>query len=127
MPDASTHPAVANVYPRPTDVAVVNLPPGYTVHAYRAGTNKPAEYPNTDPDRPVVATIPGDRDLLGWGVVYASYGGLRGIRNGHHKRDRDVWHRAASMLAGGGVVYVEHEQQDWFGKQVWVAMRVRLA
>ena len=74
-----------------------------------------------------MAMLPGDRDLLGWGAPCSFYGGLAGIRNGHRKRDRAVWHEAAKAIRNGGVAYVELEHLDWYGRGEWFAVGVRIA
>jgi hypothetical protein len=103
----------------PSDVAVVNLPPGTTIRAVRESGER--EYRDTFGEAPVVASLYGEA----FGGAAICSGGLRGIRNGHHRRDRALWHEAARQVRGGGVVYVEHERQDWYGRQVWVAVRLR--
>jgi hypothetical protein len=117
---------VVDLYPRAADVAVMNLPGGTVAHIHRPGTHEGPFMGHRDPADPFIATVPGDRDLLGWGAMVCSYGSLRGIRNGHHRRDRAIWHAAARAVERGGVVYVEHEQQAPYSKTVWVAVRVRM-
>lgn len=119
---------VVNVWPRPADVAVIHLPPGCWAEVHAPGTKGDGrQFGWQDDETPLVATVPGDRRLLGWGVTQCLYSSLRGIGNGRHKRDRAIWHEAADAVKDGGVVYVEHEQRDWYGRQVWVAVRVRPA
>lgn len=116
-----------DVWPLPTDVAVVHLPGGGEIHVHQPGTSGEGRRIGCDPGEPLIATIPGDRRLLGWGVTQCLYGSLRGVRNGRHRRDRAIWHEAADAVRDGGVAYVEHERQDWYGKQIWVAVRVRIS
>ena len=117
---------LADICPRPADVAVVSLPAGTVIRVHRASAPALGEYrPAVDGALPVIAMIPGDRELLGWEVVFCQVSGLRGVRNGHHRRDRAVWHQAAGMIKNGGVVYVEHERRPWYGRMAWQAVRVR--
>jgi hypothetical protein len=117
------------VRPDRTEVAVLNFPPG-TVARVRTWDGKAGKWEYREiaaliTGSPLVAAVPGDRDGLGWGARYVFYGGLAGIRNGHHRRDRAIWHEAAKAVRSGGVAYVRHEQQDYYGKTIWVAVSVR--
>ena len=120
------------VTPERTEVAVVSFPGGAVVRVRqwlpKAGFwafNDYGDEQDPDDDWPLIAAIPGDKDHLGWGARYCGYGSLAGIRNGHHARDRAVWHAAAKAISKGGVAYVRHEQRDWFGRQLWVAVSIR--
>ena len=123
---------VVIVTPYWDEVAVINLPPGTTTrvrHWLPSGCWTFRDYGGNghpDDDFPHIATIPGDKDHIGWGSSYCGYGSLAGIRNGRHKRDRAVWHEAAKAISKGGVAYVGHEQRDWHGRQVWVAVSMRM-
>lgn len=115
---------------QPGDAAVMNLPEGTVVHVvFPDGTTRDYRgYADELPDdldcgpQPLVACV---WDRAFGAACFCVYLGLHGIRNGHHRRDRAVWHEAARMIRNGGVAYVEHEQQDWYGKPVWVAVRIR--
>lgn len=106
----------------PSDVAAVWLPRGSVIRAVRDSGVR--EYPDTDLQGWVAARVYGEA-FGGAAICTYPFLGLRGIRNGNHKRDRAVWHEAARMIEGGGVAIVGHERQEIYGRQVWVACRVR--
>ena len=117
-----------DLYPTPTEVAVFSLPAGTVVRVHHPDGVR--EYPDTladpdAPDHPFSATIPGDRETLGWGARIVAYWDVRRIATGHRKVDRKVWQETVKAIRRGGVVYVDHEQQDYYGKQVWVATGLR--
>jgi len=121
------HRPVTEIRLQAGDAAVVNLPAGTTIRViYPDGTTREDRTLMTgDPEcdsLPVIARI---WDRVFGGAWICTDLGLRGIRNGHHRRDRAVWHEAARVIRDGGVAYVEHEQRDWYGKPVWIAVRVR--
>jgi hypothetical protein len=111
---------VVELHIAPSDVAVVNLPGGTTIRAVReSGTT---DYAPWYDDLPLIARVYGEAFE---GVSIWTCGGLAGIRNGHFKRNRPAWHEAARQVARGGVAYIEHERQDYYGREVWQAARVR--
>ena len=127
MPDKVGEPmAVVDLYPTPTEVVVFRFPAGTVVRVHHP--SGPKEYKDahdgTDPvlgDLPFSATIPGDRETLGWGCTSVTYFDQRVIAHGRHRRDRHVWQAAVKAIRNGGAVYVQHEQQDYYGKLIWVA------
>ena len=99
---------------------MVNLPCGVTARVHRAN--------GTDDYRGDLATIfvaPGDVELLGWGASVVFYLDVRVVRNGRHRLDREVWQAAVKAAQRGGVVYVQHEQRDYYGKPRWTAVEIR--
>lgn len=121
----SAQQTVVEVHPAPLETAVVNLPPGTTVRLVRGSHEAYFADVFQDPEDPlpVVAEFPSPE--FGGAIVVRYAGGLAGIRNGRHARDRAVWHEAAKWVRDGGVAYVLHEQRDWYGKPVWWAVSVR--
>lgn len=118
---------IVEVRPRPAETVVANLPPGTTIRVVRDG-QEPSDFLSDDevdgvPPLPVVAEIPAP-ELNGFAIVRHMIG-LRGLRNGRHKRDRSIWHKAAGAVSRGGVAYVLHQQVDWYGRPVWMAVSVR--
>jgi hypothetical protein len=110
---------IAELRPEAAETAVFNLPPGTTVRLIRDG--EVHDYPPLDNEGRQIGCIPA-----------AAFGGVRFfcqciIRNGRHKRDRALWREADRAARQHGIAYVGHEQRDWYGRQVWVAVRVRRA
>ena len=111
---------VIDIRPAPDEVAVFNLAPGVTMrlHQREAAAVVMREHNGFDGE-PLIGCAPGDRNHLGWGTGLLTYTTLlaapgrplTGIRNGHHKRDRAVWHEAEHMVRYGGVVYIQMEQR----------------
>lgn len=124
MPAATTQetPAV-EVYPAATEVAVIYLPDGGTARVHLA--DRVRDYSPTLPDAPLIAVVPGDRELLGWGAQVCLYLDLGVVRYGHHRLDRPVWHAAVKALRDGGVVFVQYEQREYYGKSRWTAVAIR--
>lgn len=116
--------AVVDVCPRRDEVAIVNLPAGSTVRVHSGGGTRDW-VSDLGEDVPFIATIPGDREYIGWGAVIVRYIDIRVVRNGKHRRDRLVWQKAVKSVQRGGVTYLRFEQQDYYGKQVWVATGFR--
>lgn len=118
---------IIEVRPLPAETVVASLPPGTTIRVIRDG-QEPRDFLADDEvdgeaPWPVVAEIPAP-ELNGFAIIKHMVG-LRGIRNGRHKRDRSIWHKAARAVSRGGVAYVLHEQVDWYGRPVWTAVSVR--
>lgn len=111
--------ALIEVTPAPNEVVIVPIRLGEAVLVHRP--EGPRLYRPALDDVPYVAVIPADRALIGWGWSEGWYGSLTGVRNGHHRNDRDAWHAAASALKRGGVAYVTYEQHDYYGKPRWTA------
>ena len=110
--------ALIEARPQPNEVVIVPIRPGEAIVVHRPEGQRlyrPAV------DGTYVAVIPEDRALIGWGWSEGWYGSLTGVRNGHHRMDRDAWHAAASALKRGGVAYVTYEQRDYYGKPRWTA------
>ncbi|MER6942546.1 hypothetical protein ABT294_00860 [Nonomuraea sp. NPDC000554] len=110
--------ALIDARPQPNEVVIVPIQPGEAVVVYRPEGQRlyrPAV------DGAYVAVIPADRKVIGWGWSEGWYGSLTGVRNGHHRLDRDAWHAAASALKRGGVAYVQYVQRDYYGKPRWTA------
>ena len=118
-----------DLHPEPTEVAAFSLPAATVVRVHHP--SGPVEYGNAyagDPELaglPFSGTIPGDREVLGWGAKIVTYFDVRVMAHGKRKAERPVWQAAVKAIAKGGVVYVQHEQQDWYGKTVWVATGLR--
>lgn len=109
----------------PSDVAVFSLPARTTLRAVRESgiTIYAPDSGGLDwGDLPIIGRVYGE--AFG-GVGLWTCGDLRGIRNGHFSRVRPMWHEAARQIAKGGVVYIEHELQDYHGRQVWTPVRIR--
>lgn len=117
--------ALVELFPRPAEVAVARVPAGAKVVVHRDGYGEGSEYPPDSTDADLWITVPGDRALLGWGAAISAYYSAAGIRNGKHKRDRDVWHQAAALTQRGEIAYVGLERQMSFGSEVWAAVSVR--
>lgn len=115
---------LVEAHPTATEVAIVYVPAGAVVRVHHpAGVR---EYAPQLPEESWYAVIPGDTATIGWGWNVGWYGDLRGIRNGHHRLNRDAWHAAARELRSAGVVYVQYEASDYFGKRRWTAVSVRV-
>lgn len=112
-PVTATRP-VAEVRVRDTDAVIVNLPAGTVLRVLRDGQDWTDL--SRDPDDPVIAVLYGSA-FAGASVCW--YGSLRGVRNDHHERDREIWHQAVRAVSGGGVVHVECERQDSCGRPAW--------
>ena len=114
---------VVTVEPRPLEAVVVNAAEGTTIRVMREGqAREHADKPVPGVPMPVVAVVwPPEFE----GAAITRFGGLAGVRNGHHTRDRALWHEAAREAAKRGVVYVAHEQRDWCGRPAWVATGLR--
>ena len=117
-------PQVVTVTPRPLEAVVVNADPGTTIRVDRDGQVR--DYPQKQvPGVPLpVVAIVWPPEFEGAAITVFG-GGLAGVRNGHHKRDRPIWHQAARDVALRGVVYVAHEQRGWYGRPAWVATGLR--
>ena len=119
---------VIEVTPGPLEVAVARVPAGMALRTVRGDTDPFQTRPE---ELAVWAAVPGTG--LGWGCVLSTWYGPAGIANGHHARDREWWYRAARMVGWRTtasrldpvVVYVIHEQRDWYGRPVWVAVSIR--
>ena len=110
---------VLELSPAPHEVAAARLPACMTVVLPGGTRLRPDEMDQW-------IAVPGT--ALGWGASVCAWYGPRGVALNHHKRDRAVWQQAARMLGRGDgllVLYVVHEQRDWHGKTVWVAVRIR--
>lgn len=119
---------VVEVFPKETEVAVVQVPEGGVARVHHPSGVR--EYTPSLVDIPEVASwflvVPGDREAIGWGWSEGWYGSLRGVRNGHHRLDRDAWHQAARAVERGAVVaYVQYEARDYYGTPRWTAVGVR--
>lgn len=110
-------------FPSAYDVAVLKLPPGVTARVHH-----PAGVREYEPPLPTryFAVAPGERETIGWGWAVGWYESLQGIRNGHHRLDREAWHAAARLLARADVVYVRYEVRDYYGKPRWTAVRAEV-
>jgi hypothetical protein len=115
---------VVEVFPSRTEVAIACVPQGgVAVVHHRSGVR---EYTYSLPDVPMFLVAPGDREAIGWGWSEGWYGSLRGVRNGHHRLDRQAWHDAAAAVQrGASVTYVIYEQVEYFGKPRWTAVGAR--
>jgi hypothetical protein len=117
------------LFPRPEEVAVAHVPAGAKVLVHRDGYGKDGEYPADQfpmsMDADLWVTVPGDRLLTGWGAAICAYYSPAGIRNGRHRRDRDIWLQAAALTERGGTAYVVLEKQWPYGQPVWAAVSVR--
>lgn len=111
--------ALIEARPAPNEVVIAPIRAGEAVLVYRPEGAR-LYRPSLD-DVPYVAVIPADKALIGWGWSEGWYGSLNGVRNGHHRMDRDAWHAAASALKRGGVAYVQYVQRDYYGKPRWTA------
>lgn len=114
---------VVDVHPARDEVAAVNLPVGCVARVHHPTGAR--EYPATYPGDPVIAAIPGDIAHIGRGANVSYYPRVKAIRNGRHSRNRKVWDDAARALRRHPVVYVRYEQQEYYGRLVWVAVAVR--
>lgn len=115
---------IVEAHPAAVEVAVVHLPKGSLARVHHpAGTQ---EYAPQFPDVPYYVVVPGDREAIGWGWTHGWYGSLTGIRNGHHRLNRDAWHAAARALKTAPVVYVQYEAITYYGKPRWTATSVRV-
>jgi hypothetical protein len=124
-PATGQAPAVVGVWPKRTEVAVLNLPAGTTARVIRPWDDAAETVKIDTPEQALTAALPGDRELLGWGCRIIYYFDYRVIAHGKHRRDRHIWQQAVKAIQRGGVAYLQHEQQDYYGKQVWVATGLR--
>jgi hypothetical protein len=114
---------VVEAFPAVHEIAIVPVPAEGSVRVHHpAGVRT---YHPELPDVPYVVVVPGDGELLGWGWSNGWYGSLAGVRNGHHRLDRDAWHAAARALQGGGVAYVAYAPRLYFGNRRWTATGYR--
>lgn len=73
----------------------------------------------------IIATVPGDAALLGYGAARIRYSRLRRVRNGRHRLDRAVWDAAVNAVQAGGIVYVQHDLLPYQGEARWTATALR--
>lgn len=113
---------VVEIYPAAHDVIVANLPAGTLLRIHHpAGVR---DYTAPQGDERLIAAVPGDRDHLGWGACIIRYSTAHGIRNGHHRLDRPVWHTAHRHVRDGGVAVIRHARHDHYGRPRWAAVSV---
>jgi hypothetical protein len=108
-----------DLQPGPHEVAVAFVPAGTAVSL----AGEPLAAPASESGSYVM--VPGAE--MGWEVRAFWCDHLSGVRNGHHRRDRDVWHAAARRLARtargqAAVIYVAHEPRPWYRKTVLQAV-----
>lgn len=108
--------------PRNYEVALIHHPGPVRVHGSDSGFRD--LWPMRDGE-PVIATVPGDPERLGYGAARIRYSRLRAARNGHHRLDRAVWDAAVLAVRGGGVVYVQFDRIPYQGALRWTATGVR--
>ena len=122
--NAETIPALVEAFPAAYEVAILKLAAGTTARVHHpAGPVREYVPPLSIP---YFAVVPGDVETIEWGWCVGWYESLKGIRNGHHRLNREAWHAAARLLARADVVYVRYEQRDYYGKQTWTAVRAEV-
>ncbi|MGP4027174.1 hypothetical protein [Actinomadura sp. 3N407] len=114
--------SLVEIYPAAHDVVVVNIPAGTALRIHHPAGAR--DYIAAPSDTRLVAAIPGDRDHLGWGAGIVRYGSAHMIRNGHHKRDRPLWHEAHRAVREGGTALIQHVRRDVHGRPRWDAVKV---
>lgn len=111
---------LVNVRPDPYEVAIVPTSPGQGVRLHLP-TGGVKVYTPTVKDVPLVAVLPGNRKLIGWGWSNGWYGSLAGVRNGKHRLDRDAWRAACHAVRDGGIAYVTYTLRTHFEEPRWTA------
>lgn len=111
--------------PEPYEVVVAHAPAGGVVRVHNPYGY--VEFASELPDTPLIVVVPGDREVLGWGVNVLRYLALGRIRNGRHKLDRAAWDQAHAAIRRGGLVYVHYEVTEYYGRPRWTATGIREA
>jgi hypothetical protein len=119
---------VVDVHPADNEVAVIHLPKGVSARVHHPNGLVREMHPAdvyAIPDLPLIVTVTGDAEAIGWGATVCRYLELRPIRNYRHRSDRPAWEDAAKAVSRGGVAYVQYEQVDYHGKPRWTAVGIR--
>jgi hypothetical protein len=113
--------SLIDVRPAANEVAIVPTQPGQGVRLHLPTEGREQVYTPELDDVPHWVVLPGDRERIGWGYTNGWFQSLTGVRNGHHRVNRDAWHAAANAVKGGGIAYVTYTRRDYYGKPRWTA------
>ena len=120
---------VVEAWPGADEVVIACLPHGSTVRVHHGETVREyhdglANHPgNFDVRFSVV--IPGSAVHIGWAEGFCQYLDVEVIRYHKHRDERQVWRDAVKAARRCGMVCLQLEQRDYYGRTVWRAVRFR--